>query len=238
MGGGGLNSLKPQKAFTLAEVLITLAIIGIIATLTISPFIRSHEKHTYYAKFAKMYSVLNSALNRAIIEKGNTIYWSKSTDCADFIKHFRVQKECTGSDDSNCFAESYKTINGRDVSNSYLLRNNSALFDRETQNRVVKLQDGSIIRSMGSNVSYTICSVTFDTNGPKGPNVAGRDLFVLAVYENNTIAPPSGWYNGKDSNGKLILIKPDMDGLKTGCKNDSGTGVCSSALIREKKMDY
>ena len=56
-----------KKAFTLAEVLITLVIIGIIAAITIPIVHQNQEKRALYSQFMKTYSTLNQAMTMAIM---------------------------------------------------------------------------------------------------------------------------------------------------------------------------
>ena len=54
--------------FTLAEVLITLAIIGIVAALTIPTVVANYNKHAQYTAFMKMYNTLSNAFSLASAE--------------------------------------------------------------------------------------------------------------------------------------------------------------------------
>ena len=51
-------------AFTLAETLITLTIIGIIAAMTVPNIINNANQHAYISKYRKTYSVLKNAFLR------------------------------------------------------------------------------------------------------------------------------------------------------------------------------
>ena len=62
-------SLK-QAAFTLAETLITLTIIGVIAALTIPSLISEYQKHTYVVGLKKAYSQLQNAMKMIPITQG------------------------------------------------------------------------------------------------------------------------------------------------------------------------
>ena len=53
-----------DKAFTLAEVLITLGIIGIVAALTLPNLIEEHQKKETSVKLQKMYSTLNQVIQK------------------------------------------------------------------------------------------------------------------------------------------------------------------------------
>ena len=64
-----------KRAFTLAEVLITLGIIGIVAALTIPALIQNYKNHETEARLAKFYSVVNQAIAMAEVDYGDKIYW-------------------------------------------------------------------------------------------------------------------------------------------------------------------
>ena len=76
-GGGGVSkraSIKGFgrfKGFTLAEVLITLVIIGVIASMTIPTLMNNTNKQEYVSRLKKTYSTLAQATNRIIADAGN-----------------------------------------------------------------------------------------------------------------------------------------------------------------------
>ena len=59
-----------QKAFTLAEVLITLGIIGVIAAMTLPSLITNYKGHILYTQLQKSYSVMQNALQMMNNEEG------------------------------------------------------------------------------------------------------------------------------------------------------------------------
>ncbi|MEE3349746.1 MAG: type II secretion system protein [Candidatus Gastranaerophilaceae bacterium] len=69
-----------KRGFTLAEVLITLGIIGVIAAMTIPALIASHRKHEVETKLAKFYSVTNQAIKLSTVEYGEPAEWG-DWDC-------------------------------------------------------------------------------------------------------------------------------------------------------------
>ncbi len=64
-----------KSAFTLAEVLITLGIIGIVAALTIPALIDNHNKQVVVARIQKFYSSMNQAIARAEVDYGARDMW-------------------------------------------------------------------------------------------------------------------------------------------------------------------
>lgn len=64
-----------EKAFTLAEVLITLGIIGIVAAMTLPSVIGNAQKEATAAKVHKFYNTINNAIQFAKADHGDVEYW-------------------------------------------------------------------------------------------------------------------------------------------------------------------
>lgn len=69
-----------KKGFTLAEVLITLGIIGIVAALTIPALISNYRKNVVVERLKKFYTVMNQAVIEATVEYGDWHQWDVSED--------------------------------------------------------------------------------------------------------------------------------------------------------------
>lgn len=69
------TKLKKINAFTLAEVLITLGIIGVIVAMTLPNLIGNYNKKVAETKLAKMYSILNQAILMSESENGSCKNW-------------------------------------------------------------------------------------------------------------------------------------------------------------------
>lgn len=66
-----------QKAFTLAEVLITIGIIGVVAALSMPALMANHRKKVAETRLAKFYSVINQALELSENENGPKEHWDE-----------------------------------------------------------------------------------------------------------------------------------------------------------------
>lgn len=71
-----LNFKSAKTAFTLAEVLITLAIIGVVAALTIPNLIQSYKKSVVETRLAKFYNMMNQAIRMSEIDNGSQSTWT------------------------------------------------------------------------------------------------------------------------------------------------------------------
>ncbi len=63
--------------FTLAEVLITLGIIGVVAAVTMPTLIAKYQKHVTETRLKKSYSLINQAIKMSEIDNGLVKYWNK-----------------------------------------------------------------------------------------------------------------------------------------------------------------
>src|SRR5574344_915991 len=127
--GGGVKLSKDKQlgkflAFTLAEVLITLGIIGVVAALTIPTLMQKTEERETVSKLKKVYSTLQNAYSRAINDEGELSDWGTITDTAagsdlvlqKFVPYLNVLKNC-GTTDFSCFyTGTYKTFRGATLS--------------------------------------------------------------------------------------------------------------------------
>lgn len=75
------------KAFTLAEILITLGIIGIIAALTLPVLIANHRKNIVELRLKRVYSILGNAMAFAVKDNGASKEWATASS-SEFIKTY------------------------------------------------------------------------------------------------------------------------------------------------------
>lgn len=74
-----------KRGFTLAEVLITLGIIGVIAAMTLPSLIQDHRNKVVATRLRKFYSVSNQAIRRAEVDYGEMQYWIQSSQWTEYI---------------------------------------------------------------------------------------------------------------------------------------------------------
>lgn len=169
--------LKRKCAFTLAEVLVTLGIIGVVSALTIPTLMQNHQRKTYVTQLHKLYTELSQALiqyqtdRNAVNLREAGLSYSNMSEL--FNKYFKVIQDC-GSDQAPCFADSYRNITG-------------AVCDFECREDCVVLASGASIGRGGNSGGNTIIHFVVDINGSQGPNIFGRDAFSLFLYTNNGV---------------------------------------------------
>ena len=199
-----LHSLpKKRAAFTLAEVLITLGIIGVVAAMTIPSMIVKHQKQVTAKRLEQTYSILYQAVNHAQADYGDISSWGmvgstsmdqdNPTQVQDLITSFADKYlvpylKLTSSPlySNNIARQGYvypKTKDGRsyNFNNAYILElpNSSTLFV-------------SYNRSSSQNI-YSLPIIFVDINGKQGPNIVGRDFFMFTFDGADTMKLlPSG----------------------------------------------
>ena len=160
--------MQKQKAFTLAEVLITLVVIGIIAAITVPMIMANHRKTETASRLKKFYSTLSNAVKLAETEMGLPLSEWLSSNNNLVLKYLNVT-EVDPFDDSGYNAAKYIYYDGG-MGNSF------------APSSAYILADGSV---MGFD---TVDTIYFDVNGDKKPNMPGRDIFFF-TYVDNKVYP-------------------------------------------------
>ena len=74
------NRLKKRRnAFTLAEILVTFGVIGVVAAVTMPTLIQNYKKHVVETKLSKFYTTINQAIAMSTVQNGEPADWVK--DC-------------------------------------------------------------------------------------------------------------------------------------------------------------
>lgn len=165
-----------NRAFTLAEVLITIGIIGVVAALTIPSLINSYKDKQFKTAYKKAYSDIQNAFIDAIFEESLTRNQQFAVEPTKqefgiMKEKFIVVTDC-GNQISTCWGEG-ETIGS---SSSYPKSEQSSCF---------------IDTSGRSWCTYFDAENIFlvDTNSLKLPNKFGKDrwYFVLADEKGNRV---------------------------------------------------
>jgi len=180
---------KLHKGFTLAEVLITLGIIGVIAALTIPTLINKTTNKELETAFKKNYSIVQNAYKKAYYDNGNTPpNFDDKTDIDEFFSNFKIS---SATAPQGYFIKNFdKTL---DMANDLYA---TFYFSNSTYRTSYILADGSLIGIFSYNGSNGAGDVLVDTNGTKGPNRVGYDVFMYTNKNvvNTTILSPVGLF--------------------------------------------
>lgn len=188
----GYKSMK--KALTIGELLITMAIIGVIAMLVLPGFLKDYHKKIYTAKLKKTIELVENAVNQASIDNNVSYFYQTPYPASDDkIKEFLDKYFKTVASGDNIFYSGYyssikdssSTTSGSSNKGSKLSPKNAVkLAGGEALSFECTVNTGVAIAAMNSN----LCTIRIDVNATDGPNKGGRDLFVLYLdTKNNSI---------------------------------------------------
>ena len=230
LGGGGNRLSSYSNGFTLAEVLVTLGIIGIVAALTMPALIANYQLKSFETAFKKQYSVLNNTLDFIQLDESlnacyvtivnipiesnpdNKGYGAKQDECyvlkrsmIDKLKLVPIENDYTYPSLSKVLSEGGVSIN--------------STYDYDTHKKysAFMLPDGAVIRFLyGENVvSRHNINFVVDVNGKKGPNKWGYDVFYLtSVLKNGKLRLTDEYASLAQKGGRLprtILMNKDKN---------------------------
>ena len=188
--------MKDRNAFTLAEVLITLSILGVVAAMTIPNIIHSYKKTYTETRLKQAYSILENTLELAKINNGNTGNINQIFDEANsagvpadyFGEHFlkpyvSFNEECKVNN-YNCKGSYNGTYNLLAIDNQ-----NADQYNANRYYRLV-LKNGMSIGVYKK--SDTVIWLFVDINGKQNPNRYGYDTFLFSVFKDNGCPWPAG----------------------------------------------
>ncbi len=189
--------------FTLAEVLITLVIIGVIAVITVPSLLQSTEDQEYVSRLKKAYSVLSQAYMRQKADGLLPDEWGLTTDDGSramidkILPYLNYTQVCYGTE-SICHNKVLTRKNGDKMSAG----GNHGIFGGTAKRSGVILSDGMMIGSLVisddcTNVVGTTETLQHhcgeymvDVNGEKGPNKYGKDVFIFMLTQDGVF--PTG----------------------------------------------
>jgi prepilin-type N-terminal cleavage/methylation domain-containing protein len=204
-----LNNSKIHIGFTLAEVLITLLIVGIISSIVIPGIINDSQeaecKTAYKKAIAVASQVLQQCYNENLFESrtNETDAIANSNNFNQFMAKFSIQKQCISNNNTDCWDPSGETSNGAPSSSTTAFMDTSGM--------------AWSARCPPINTGCTSNNILVDTNGFKKPNKYGKDRWVLKILDRNN--QPSGVPIKIGTYGDVITDKAIVcpNGSKTPC---------------------
>ena len=183
------------RAFTLAEVLITLGIIGVLAALTLPALIANKQAKDLEVSLKKNLSVIQQALIRISIDEGEPVSplnLGGRELKPKLMKYMNILKDCGfGTEFDSCVPSTFSV---EDADATYKTYNKT----RDISTTV--LDDGQFILPDGSMIilennhylfdgRYRVY-ISVDVNGfARKPNAWGHDLFTFEIDDNGKLIP-------------------------------------------------
>ena len=226
---------KKISAFTLAEVLVTLMIIGVIAAMTIPTLQQNTRNNEMVAGCLKAFSTLSQAIDRMKPDYGPVGYGTKWNDAETFWKGekkdykegFVSQFNYVSVEDSNnatCYAETMKKLNGGNINtetmvNGYTMHTTDGMCIMYRESGRSACAPFLNVDEVDDNMNNCLGRFLVDVNGEKGPNRFGRDIYYFALYKGSGVIPAGSGTS------------------QTSCTRDGSGYDCAAKVIREKKIE-
>lgn len=169
-----------KAGFTLAETLITLVIIGVVAALTVPSLIVTQQKEEALDRIKKTYTTLQQTKIKSIADNGqpktwvmaNGNTWENARDFSEtyIIPYLSVVYKCPlNSNEKRCRYTMYGL--------------NKNQYNPGTNNYKFYLADGTLLLVFAnSDNNNKGAQILFDINGSKKPNRVGRDIFKIEYW--------------------------------------------------------
>ena len=173
------HSLK-KAAFTLAEVLITLGIIGVVAAITLPTLIKNYQKQVYVTQLKKVVNTLENNSRKILADEGvdslqDTPLYSPDLDDK---RSFKLNKD---------YFEKHYKLTPLSETTEYTIMIKS-IFDDFGFTDNYYSNDGACITTLNGQSSITLYDhfdIIVDINCAKRPNKVGYDRFIIRFNDNN-----------------------------------------------------
>ena len=182
-----------KHGFTLAEVLVTLGIIGVVAALTTPALIQNVGNAKVGPKLQKAVATFETASEMMMTDRNSNSLLGVATTSADLGKALAEYMKINPSSctDLNGNIISYKKYSdGTGYYSSHVIGSTYASDDGVRYYIALNSTKESVHSDYADipNNQY-IGKVYVDINGPDGPNTIGKDFFSFALYNDGTLRP-------------------------------------------------
>lgn len=232
-------------AFTLAEVLITLGIIGVVAALTLPTLITSYREKQRVSQLKKTYSVLQQAFTMAQEKHGEYQYWDLAeTSTGERDENGKLILDYSGAEKVLAYLGENLNLRQNNSNLSVNISNlNGTILSTEERpsSRYLLLNDGTILIMGWVNASNTDLLVYFPGCERKGCRL-GVDFFYMKLLPKYGFIP-----TGIPDDGNRLDSTGNVDGSKFSnatCNREApiystinGRG-CTAWVIYKENMDY
>ena len=195
-----------KKGFTLAEVLVTLGIIGVVAALTTPALIQNVGSQKVGPKLSKAVATFETASEMMLTDQDANTLLAISGNGGTLMGNTGLSKYMKISGRGNC--GTYKNYAGADLSLADYSRFDSE--DGMTYCILTTLQKRTPADGFAPIPSnQRIGSIYVDINGSQNPNKVARDLFRFHLYNDGTLRPYGGTNANRAVNANLPAAEQD-----------------------------
>jgi prepilin-type N-terminal cleavage/methylation domain-containing protein len=182
-----MNAIK-NNGFTLAEVLITLLIIGVISSIVIPGIIQDTQQAELKTTWKKTFSDLDQATKKIKLDNGGSlegIFKSDDNIKSIYKAYLNNVKDCNyGTAGGNCWPAT--PLNYLDGTSAGVMVQSSLTLNNGVLLRFI-FSDTNCNVPIGSSGINSCAGIAVDVNGFKGPNTAGKDNFGVWIMQNKIV---------------------------------------------------
>ncbi len=237
---------QKNRAFTLAEVLITIGIIGIVAAMTLPTVINNIQDKQFKAAFKKEFSAISQAMLKVYTDDETTYEQVEWQNMATYVCKVAKQLKTVKSGLKCDLILAQNESISDNISQMWDLKeiswygggnNKLQWYDKHGKIMTINtafnaytfaLSDGTVINFNSVN------QIFIDVNGFKKPNTIGRDIFYCYLPDGE-VTP--GFFKRDDADLSVngfncpdYCTKINKDNYEEDCKSGSGWG-CSPMYI-------
>ncbi len=226
---------RTNFGFTLAEVLITLGVIGIVAAMVMPTVLVQNRERENTAKLKKVYSTMTQAYTRAVADIGTPDYWN-----------LVGENDPTGAENLKKTLSPYFNVKPESINGEVWLNTNTQQLNRSAGPNIgaeeggkyatfavvdgmslaFKVEDKDCKGVFGDSKALKNVCATFivDVNGPKAPNQFGFDIFQFYITK----------YGLQPYGSQADTTYP----FETSCKLDGDGYGCAAWVVFRGNLDY
>ncbi|MBQ8168565.1 type II secretion system protein, partial [bacterium] len=204
------NKGREKQAFTLAEVLITLAIIGVVAAMTIPTLVANYQQRSWDTASSVFNRRLGEALKVMNVNSNLAGFDSTQAFVDELGKHIKITRTCDSEHLTDCFAETITTsADPIETKKLKQAKNLNSANDYGTETIGVQFADGvsALIAYNKSIVNDPYSNEVVKVTGTDQKSV-GLDTQALSIlYDVSGAKTPNSYGTNKDIRGLNIAIK-------------------------------
>lgn len=235
--------LKELIALSYAEIMITMGILGIVATHILPVVYSEFQRSLTMIKLQKEYAVFFTGIDSAIKENGSPDNWGligagDATGLSNLnvvvSQYFRLNKNCNAAE--GCFPDTnYKNMKGID---------NPVVLNDDTGYTKFRLADGTSVALTQldetcnldwgdtEKLQHVCGEILLDINGNSGPNTYGKDLFGFILTKYGLV--PMG--TSEQTSGQSFNAACSQNS-NANFKYENGLS-CTAWILYNNNMDY
>ena len=226
---------RGKAAFTLAEVLITLGIIGVVAALTMPALITNIQDRIQQKRIENINQKLSKVTDKMAVQSGLTGYGTTMAFVQEMSKHMKIAKICDNEHLAECWPTQEVTLN--DEGKTWEIAKTKNAKTLKISNNAEDWADTvGIVTGDGTGMilSYNKkCEFSVDDVGLKYDSSTGKS---------NSLGCLSGVYDWNGSSkpnklGKDVTMLAPASGLGNNCAIEAG-GKCFTAAFTPTALTY